>query len=423
MTHALTESLERPCRIAWLVRGDERYGVHRAVLSLVTAVLRQGHQPIVICLEDASLGQACEALGAEVRMLALEPLPALAGTFVQKWRAWSVLRAYEARCVPAMTDALRPLNVDMLHVLWPNLVGVGGAVARQLSVPCLWELPNVLGTTVPLGLSRWYYQWRCWREGVTPLANSAYTAASLGCALVRPHVLHLGVDETTFNPQRVVPIDRSELGIGAGAIVLGIVARIDASKGQDRVLDAMLALVREGADLHLLLLGEASEGEFKRALQSMAAEAGAADRLHMVGEVTDPQRYYGAMDVAINSRVDAEPFGLSVVEAMMMGRPVAVHALGGPAETVRDGETGWHVHDASTHGWTAALQRILADRPHWRAWGEAARTHALERFTLAAQADRYLAIVREQLAAPQNRSQASHDMRCPFHEVIKQRVI
>lgn len=396
---------DTPRRIVWLVRGDEGYGVRRAVVSLVQAVARRGHRAMVLCLERGEVGQACAARGAAVRMLELEPLPPLAGSWRAKARAWRKLRGYERRATPQVAAAVRELAdgpVDVVHVLWPNMLGLGAAVARRMGAACVWEMPNVIGTTTSAALSRAFYQWRCWRGNAWVLANSAYTAKSLGGALVRPRVMHLGADAQRFDPARVTPITRSALNIPDDAAVLGVVARVEASKGQDRVLAAMLELLREDPathNLHLLLLGGPIEDAYAQSLRRAANEAAAADRLHLVGPVLDPERYYPVMDVAINARVDAEPFGLTVVEAMMMGKPAAVHARGGPAETVIDARTGWHVHQSSVACWAAALRRVLADRPRWAEMGAAARKHALAHFTLERQAALYLQVVEQAVRA------------------------
>ncbi len=81
----------------------------------------------------------------------------------------------------------------------------------------------------------------------------------------------------------------------------------------------------------------------------------------------------------------------------MMERPVLVHALGGPAETVIDGETGWHMSHPTVECYSQGIRRALQDRPKWRQMGERARQHALSQFSLKRQADRYMEIVEGRL--------------------------
>lgn len=384
---------DRPGRIAWLVQGDEGYGVRRTVLGLTRAVQAHGVEPVVVNVSDGAFAAECRALGMTVRGLQMNKTPRLRGRFVQRLGRFRALLRDQRRAAPRLIRVLAELGADALHVIWPNLLSLAGRAARARGVPCFWEMANYVSCSYPFQLNRRFYQSVCKRYRVQPLANSHYTARTLGDHPVRTLVCHLGADERQFDPQRVAPVDRAELGIDPAAIVFGIAARLNPSKGQDRVLTALARIGVHDPPLHLLLLGGPTDGAVAASLRSAAAEAGMTDRLHLAGLVADPHRYYGPIDIAVNSRVDAEPFGLSVVEAMLMARPVLAHALGGPAETVVDGVTGWHVPEPSVDAYVAGLRRVLDDRPRWDQMGRAARTRALEQFTTARQAERFLAAV------------------------------
>ncbi len=387
-------------RIAWVVQGTERYGVARMVESLLEAMAARGHRPVLISLGDGPFARRMAAEGVRVVQLDVGQAPRLAGGLPQKVMAVGRLEAFARRARRALRRALVVEGAQVAHFLWPHLVTIVGPAARAAGAVAVWEVPNTLSTSIPLGLNRRWYQRHSRRWGVTILAISAYSAKSLLPGPVEPVVVHLGVDAERFDPDRVDAVPRESVGVPDGAVLLGVVARLGESKGQDRVLAAMLDLVREGHDLHLLLLGGPEDGPFADRLRRSAAEAGQAGRLHLAGLVDGPERYYPIVDVGINARIDAEPYGLSVVEAMMMGVPMLVHALGGPAETVTDGETGWHVHDPSTASFTAGLRRALGDRQSWPERGAAARQRALEHFSLSEQASRYENILRLRLDSP-----------------------
>ena len=106
-------------------------------------------------------------------------------------------------------------------------------------------------------------------------------------------------------------------------------------------------------------------------------------RVHFLPPQDDPAPAVAMMDLCISCRPDAEGFGLSVVEAMLLGKPVLVRALGGPAETVVDGETGWHIQQADPDSIANGLRRALQDRPRWDAMGAAGRQRALDNYCLA----------------------------------------
>ncbi len=383
-------------RIAWLIAGDEFAGVGQAVRGLTGAVRPVGIEPVVVSLRQGAFSDSLRAAGFEVRELNVNSLPVLRGRLINKLRLQLQIRRAVIAIRPQLAVVLREINVQAVHVLWPNLMPLAAMAASDAGVACFWEMSNALGK-YPFGANRWLVQRAIKRLGVTAIANSRYTASTLGNFPVEPIVLYLGADEVRFNPERRDQFSRSEFRIPEGAAVFAIFARLVRAKGQAVVLEAMAQLPAAYANTHLLLLGGSAAGGFGNELRALAQRLGVAERLHLVGDVPDPERYYGAIDVAINARVDAEPFGLSVVEAMMMGKPVLVHALGGPAETVVDGQTGWHVNEPTVAGFRAGLLRALSERAKWPAMGEVGRQRAMEHFGLSRQAKQYAEIVRRRL--------------------------
>jgi glycosyltransferase involved in cell wall biosynthesis len=85
----------------------------------------------------------------------------------------------------------------------------------------------------------------------------------------------------------------------------------------------------------------------------------------------------------------AEPFGLSVVEAMACGTPVVAFERGSMPELIRDGSTGFLVRDVGEA--VAALGRVSGlDR-------RACRQHVEQRFTVKRMVDEYLRVYRSVL--------------------------
>jgi glycosyltransferase involved in cell wall biosynthesis len=393
-----TQSENHNIRIAWIIAGDEDGGVAQAVRGLTTAVQEMGIAPVFVSLRSAQFSEYLRGLGFDVRVLNVVPPPALRGGLASKLLLQLQTRHFSTAARRSLASALAELRATAVHVLWPNLMPLAAMAASDVGIPCIWEVSGVLGN-YPFGMNRRLIQHTLRRWNVLPLANSIHTASKLGTGPVRPEVLYLGADEGRFNPAVAAAIPREQLGCPPDAVVLGVVARLEREKGQAVVLEAMAQLPEAYHNAHLLLLGGPVEGEFGDELRALAQRLGLADRLHLIGNVPDPERYYGAIDVAINAYLGAESFGLSVVEAMMMGKPVLVHALGGPAETVVDGVTGWHIHEPTVAGFRAGLIRALGEREKWLAMGAAGRQRALEHFSLSRQAKQYVEIVRKRLGS------------------------
>jgi glycosyltransferase involved in cell wall biosynthesis len=118
-----------------------------------------------------------------------------------------------------------------------------------------------------------------------------------------------------------------------------------------------------------------------------------ADRVTYVGNVGGPDRavVLGGAGALLHPLGFDEPFGLSVVEAMMCGTPVVAYRRGALPETVDDGLTGILVDDVA--GAVAAVPRaVRLDR-------RAVAATARRRFSVDRMVDGYLAVYESIMAA------------------------
>ncbi|MFA6043947.1 MAG: glycosyltransferase family 4 protein [Phycisphaerales bacterium] len=396
--------MHRPKTIAWVVKGDEGYGVRAAVLNLAKGVRNAGVRTVFASLEPGTFAEELKGLGYEVAVAACGAPETLQPGIAGRVRVTLANAAAAPRRGQAVATALRQFGPDVVDVVWPNLVSIAGRAAWMLRVPCMWEMPNIISTSLPFGLNSRLYRNVCKRWGVTVLANSDYTGRTYGTGADTPITFYPTTDSDRFDPAKVLGRTRDSVGIAADAVVFTIVARISDSKGQLRFFDGMLrAQDAGGPPLHLLLLGGPTDASEAAAMRTLAKAKQREDRLHFAGVVKDAETYYPMTDVGVNSRVDPEPFGLSVIESMLMGRPVLAHALGGPAETVLDGTTGWLCQGATPAEWEAALRRVLADQGRWPDMGQAAREHALRHFSIESAASKYLEIAERAMSARRSR--------------------
>ena len=73
---------------------------------------------------------------------------------------------------------------------------------------------------------------------------------------------------------------------------------------------------------------------------------------------------------------DSEPFGLSVVEAMALGKPVVASDSGGPLEIIEDGASGLLFRTGDARDLAARLCRVLGDSAEAARLGACARERA-----------------------------------------------
>jgi glycosyltransferase involved in cell wall biosynthesis len=185
-----------------------------------------------------------------------------------------------------------------------------------------------------------------------------------------------GVDTAHFAPgERAAPHEAR-----AGALHLGIVCRLTAWKRVHLAVEAA-ALSR----CELVVIGD---GEERARLEAMAKERGAAVRF--VGYRPDPRPFVAACD-AILSTAESEPLGLSVLEALSMGRPVIAFAAGGVPEIVEHERTGFLVQEATAAALATAIARAQADPAALGRMGDNGRRFAVEQCSIERMCEGYAA--------------------------------
>jgi glycosyltransferase involved in cell wall biosynthesis len=171
---------------------------------------------------------------------------------------------------------------------------------------------------------------------------------------------------------------RAELGIPAGAPVIGTVSVLRPQKALDVFIRASAELLRDDPDLRVLLAGD---GPLKGELTELVHGLGVQDRLLMLGYRSDSPDVMAALDVAVSSSA-FEGSPLAVMEYMESARPIVATRVGGVPDLIEDGVHGLLVEPGDVTGLAAAIRRMLADREAARRMGEAARERRRREFTV-----------------------------------------
>ena len=124
----------------------------------------------------------------------------------------------------------------------------------------------------------------------------------------------------------------------------------------------------------------AGEGELKAELEISATELGFAGNVHFIGRCADVPSLLAISDVCVLTST-AEGFSNSILEYMAAGKPVVATEVGGAAEAIVDGETGYLVSSDDDAAMAARLTELLSDDEKSARFGIEGRRIATEKFS------------------------------------------
>ena len=251
--------------------------------------------------------------------------------------AGNVLKA--ARAMAHLTGFVRRGRFDLIYCNGTNADFAGGALATLTRVPALWHVrytslpPAVVGLHTRLSSS----------DGVRRIVCVSRAAAKLfPHCLDKVAVIHNALDVSEFDPGRVRPTLRQELGLEEGSVVFGSHGRVLRRKGYvEMVRAARIVFDRASAEerrrLVFVVVGDTPEDfrpDHVEECRALIGQLGLSEVFRMLGFRADVCPIVADFDVAVVPSVYADPLPRSVIESMALGKPVVAFDVGGVIEMV-----------------------------------------------------------------------------------------
>ena len=343
-----------PLRVAHMVWGAGIGGIERFVTDLARV------QASVLGMQVSVL--ACGAQAAD-HSLARYVSPGVA-VYAGGLRSGVDQRL---RRLIAMGDELPKVDVIHLHGYNP----VMGLLTRRAGLPVVFTEHGMLGLDcrpVSRESLKQVAKARYLRHGVSVIACvSEWVAAAAqpryGIDGSRIRVVPDGVDFARIRAER----ERHEVllaeAVDPSACVVVVAARLAEVKAIDRLFGAAAQLRVGGREWVLLVVGG---GPLEEHLRERAMALGIRANVRFLGFRERVWDLIGAADVVVLPS-KRESFGLAVVEAMALGRPVIAFAdSGGPAEIIREVGGGSLVDSVEDLGATLEQFRVGGTPERWR---------------------------------------------------------
>lgn len=364
-------------------------GIAAQALELAAGLARRSFEVTVVALQDYAGENQVRDFNSKqpfkvVRLRHMDP-SILEGVY-----RWAVLRRELARSRAdvLITSADRPTWLAPLLRVWthrPHLaIGHGTEFGRRPD----WELR----------LTRWSFQ-----RASAVVCVSDYTRSrmhALGICPACDRVIPNGADERRFYPMDTDAVRQLRVRTGdLEAEILLTVGRLCDRKGQDVVIRALPAVLKQRPRVHYMMAGLP---EKEAELRKIADDTGVSAHIHFLGPVVADvlPAVYNACDVFVLTSRHApdgsiEGYGIAAVEAALCGKPSVVTRGSGLQEAIEPGRTGLLVAEDSPEETGAALLELLGDREKRLRMGSAARARALSEQTWDARLEAYAQLLRD----------------------------
>jgi glycosyltransferase involved in cell wall biosynthesis len=286
------------------------------------------------------------------------------------------------QCARAIAKTIRHENIRLVH----SVTGYGhifGGLASQIArVPEVWYQHGPTGSLD-------------WLTGRIPteliLVNSRFTRDEerkyfLNFLSPRIRVLYPGTEPISITQYQTQAADfRKSQGISEEDFVIGIMGRICPMKGQKLFLEAAARVHSNHAKVKFLIIGApymASDHMYFEQVKVLSKTLGLESHVSWAGFISYPQyKALAACNVLVNASTIPEPFGLTLIESMMLERCVIAPNAGGPAEIITHTQDGYLFKPGDLESLVEIMERSMNSETLSK-MGQAAKKTVTERFLI-----------------------------------------
>ncbi|GHB31517.1 glycosyltransferase family 4 protein [Mongoliitalea lutea] len=345
--------------IVKIVYGQDRGGIYSCETQYLQFLKEKGVHITLVIVGKGDSVETYKSLADQT--IQLENVGVrFEGGLIKRFQLLYNAYAFGRRNVNEVFNVINAAEVDAVIYRREAYMFLGSFIAKKLKTSCYWHMANSINNSS----SRLLHKVLSRVLEITPIANSIYTSQTFGkgCELV----VYPG-----FNDERLIQNssnDQLALGIDPTKPIYGMIARVCNEKAQDLLVEGFVhsQAAEEGA--YLLLAGNYSDKGFFEKIRQKAGKLWGSQVIYL-GLLEEVASFYNTIDVAINSRRNAEPFGISIAEALFMKKPVISYYKGGPEEMIQHGENGWLVYEISSEAYEMAFNQSFNDKNKWTEMG------------------------------------------------------
>lgn len=193
------------------------------------------------------------------------------------------------------------------------------------------------------------------------------------------HIIPGAVDHNRFQPHPNREELRTQLGISSNQPLLFCIRRLVRRMGIDRLIHAMVEVVRVQPDVQLFIGGD---GPMRAEYEALIQQLGLSSNVKLLGRISNEElvEYYQAADLSLVPTLTLEGFGLITVESLACGTPVLGTPYGGTKEILHRISDDLMFEDGTSEAISKKIIDVL-NKDSFLPSRDACREHVLNHYT------------------------------------------
>jgi len=365
--HVSTLSSERPVHVLFMIdQLCEMGGAERVLLNTIRLLPKQRYRCSLITFKiDSSLG-------------IFESMPCPFYVFpMRRALGWSGLRTARK-----LRSFIRSENIKIVHTFFETSDLWGGIISKSTRMPALVSSRRDMGILRSLKHDLGYR-----------LVNPCFDLV----LAVSEEVRRFCINKDHLAPQKVqtlyngLELDKILCANGAGELrtslrleptapVITTVGHIRRVKGIDILVETAAKVSRQFPNAIFLVIGRNSDPLHFQEITERIAALGLQHNVRFLGESEDIFPFLKMSDVFyLPSR--SEGFSNALIEAMACGLPCVATRVGGNAEALEDGRSGYLVENEDADACADRILKLLSNPMEAARMGAAGREIVEKKFT------------------------------------------
>jgi glycosyltransferase involved in cell wall biosynthesis len=323
--------------ILYIHAGAEMYGADKILLETVEGINKEEFTPIVVLPTDGILRKKLEQNDIETHVI---DYPILRRKYFNVKGIINYVRSYRKKSQD-IVNLLEDKKIDIIHA---NTTAVleGIYLKYKLHAKLIWHVHEIITTPKFMNVIISFLLGRFADEIIT-------VSKAVKSNLVKTHlvssdkitVLYNGISNVDLKSVKTDYLYK-EFNISNKNKIIGMIGRINAWKGQEDYIKAVVPILKDNRDVHAFVVGGVFNGEEWRKdnLKKIIDKTEVSGQIHLVDFRNDAVHLLKMFDLFVLPSTRPDPFPTVVLEAMSVGKAVVAYKHGGVLEMIEEKESG-----------------------------------------------------------------------------------